>query len=327
MTLPNVVSRSTLSFFVLGLLAKDGTSHDEETRRLLHEESDAHGDMQLLNARETKPPGEKMVGFFRLCVIAYAGAKWCIKTDDDTYVHTIRLEHNLRQLWGREVAAAAGRADVGGNGNYAGAPMVYMGATIWASYIEDEFAVCGHGMGPNMAAGAAKLEGCKKRGAVGPFPFASGTLEVLSMPLAEWIVSQPSVARFVQRAHAATPHRWNIGEDTVLGMWVHMSPFAITALHWGWDKIHDLCFTCKDTTQLWKPLTTKTVVVHIKGHQANRHNFLDVHRNFSRVCDAQCQQQTLDFDVPSLADLCRRGSISQVYGKCAKVSGAIQARS
>jgi hypothetical protein len=28
-------------------------------------------------------------------------------------------------------------------------------------------------------------------------------------------------------------------------MWVHMSPFAITALHWGWDKIHDLCFTCK----------------------------------------------------------------------------------
>jgi len=61
--------------------------------------------------------------------------------------------------------------------------------------------------------------------------------------------------------------------------------------------------------------------------QANRHNFLDVHRNFSRVCDAQCQQQTLDFDVPSLADLCRRGSISQVYGKCAKVSGAIEARS
>jgi hypothetical protein len=58
----------------------------------------------------------------------------CIKTDDDTYVHTIRLEHNLRQLWRREVTAAAERADVGGN--YAGAPMVYMGATIWASYIE-----------------------------------------------------------------------------------------------------------------------------------------------------------------------------------------------
>ena len=34
--------------------------------------------MHLLNARETKPPGEKMVGFFRLCVIAYAGAKWWV---------------------------------------------------------------------------------------------------------------------------------------------------------------------------------------------------------------------------------------------------------
>ena len=44
----------------------------------------------------------------------------------------------------------------------------------------------------------------------------------------------------------------------VLGMWVHMSPFAITALHWGWDKIHDLCFTCKDTTQLWNPNPTPT---------------------------------------------------------------------
>ena len=43
---------------------------------------------------------------------------------------------------------------------------------------KDEFAVCGHGMGPNMAAGAAKLERCKERGGVGPFPFASGTLEV-----------------------------------------------------------------------------------------------------------------------------------------------------
>ncbi len=72
------------------------------------------------------------------------------------------------------------------------------------------------------------------------------------------------------------------------------------------------------------PLSTHAPT-HLE-RQANRHNFLDVHRNFSRVCDAQCQQQTLDFDVPSLADLCRRGSISQVYGKCAKVSGAIQAR-
>ena len=181
--------------------------------------------------------------------------------------------------------------------------------------------MCGHGMGPMMAAGAAKTEGCARRGGVGPFPYVAGTLEVLSMPLAQWVTGQPAVARFVQRAHARNPPAWDIGEDTVLGMWVHASPFAITALHWGWDKIHDLCFLCKDKTQLWKPITTQTVVVHIKGHQANRHNFQDVHRNFSRVCGAECQRTVLPFDVASLADLCKRGSISQVYSKSAKVRG------
>ena len=50
------------------------------------------------------------------------------------------------------------------------------------------------------------------------------------MPLAEWIVSQPPVARFVQRAHAATPHRWNIGEDTVLGMCQYLLTYLLTCL-------------------------------------------------------------------------------------------------
>ena len=127
--------------------------------------------------------------------------------------------------------------------------------------------VCGHGMGPNMATSAAKRERCAERAGVGPFPYVAGTLEVLSMPLAEYIIEQNYVGMFVQRAHARTPVAWSLGEDTVLGMWVHMTPFAITAMHWGWDKIHDLCFLCKDKTQLWKPITTQTVVVHIKGHQ------------------------------------------------------------
>ena len=47
-------------------------------------------------------------------------------------------------------------------------------------------------------------------------------------------------------ALSVTRCRWSLGEDTVLGMWVHSSPFRITALHWGWDKIHDLCFLCKE---------------------------------------------------------------------------------
>ena len=127
-------------------------------------------------------------------------------------------------------------------------------------------------MGPNMAASAAKRERCAERTGVGPFPYVAGTLEVLSMPLAEYIIEQSYVGMFVQRAHSRIPVAWSLGEDTVLGMWVHMTPFAITALHWGWDKIHDLCFLCKDKTQLWKPITTQTVVVHIKGHQVCAHS-------------------------------------------------------
>ena len=161
-------------------------------------------------------------------------------------------------------------------------------------------------------------------------------------------------AAFVQRAHARTPVAWSLGEDTVLGMWVHQTPFAITALHWGWDtgtphtvtvpralptsasvhsphspsvhdayacyrwdKIHDLCFKCTDKTQLWKPITTSTVVVHIKGHQAGKWNFDNVHANLSQRCDSECMQTVLPFDVPNLADLCGRNvGIKRGYSKC-----------
>ena len=92
-------------------------------------------------------------------------------------------------------------------------------------------------------------------------------VQVLSMPLAEWMIEQPHVNHFVARAHERSPPAWDIGEDTVLGMWVHSSPFAITAMHWGWDKVHDLCFKCTDRKQLWKPITDLSVVIHIKGHQ------------------------------------------------------------
>lgn len=301
----------------------------------------AFGDILLLNARETKPPGEKMIGFFRWCATAFGSngaasprgqgrpsgepTRYCVKTDDDTYIHTVRLELNLRALWsgkpdGPMAATVDGRNTPGEPGPYQG-PYQYAGATLWASYIPATFEVCGHGMGPNMANGAAKTEKCAERGAVGPFPYVAGTLEVLSLPLAEWMIEQASVNEFVQRAHAKNPHAWNIGEDTVLGMWIHQSPYAITAMHWGWDKIHDLCFLCKDKAQLWKPITDQSVVIHIKGHQAFWENFDAVHRNFSQRCPAKCLDTVLPFDVPSLADLCGRNeAIRNGYSKCKLVS-------
>ena len=76
MTLPNV-QRSMRAFFLIGSLASDGTvsacgasSRPTTTRT----------DIEFLNAREAKPPGEKMIGFFRLCVMRYPDAKFCVKT-------------------------------------------------------------------------------------------------------------------------------------------------------------------------------------------------------------------------------------------------------
>ena len=90
----------------------------------------------------------------------------------------MRLEYNLRALWSGAspgTAATDARASLPGRG-----PMQYLGATLWASYIPASFTVCGHGMGPNMAA-AAKGERCAEREGIGPFPYVAGTLEVLSM--------------------------------------------------------------------------------------------------------------------------------------------------
>jgi len=323
-------STGVRSFFLVGVAAIAADLAEEQAR-----ERDIVG----VDARETKPPGEKMFAFFQLCARAFARtARWCIKTDDDTYVHSVRLELNLRSLWDSTpsqeaspraaspaeappASAGGGVADpsTGGAGGGAGGGAVYVygGATLWASYVKQSFHVCGHGMGPMMAAGASRTEGCAAQGAVGPFPYAAGTLEVLSMPLARWVVSQPAVVEFVRRARGSgVPSKWDIGEDTVLGMWVHEAPFALTCLHWGWDKIHDLCFLCRDKAQLWKPITTQSVVVHIKGHQANQKNFHDIHRNFTRICSGECLRKHLPFDVPSLADLCSRGNIRQTYSKC-----------
>ena len=63
---------------------------------------------------------------------------------------------------------------------------------------------CARRMGPMMAVGGMKEEKCKERGAIGPYPYAVGMLQVLSRPVATWMVAQPAFAEFERRATAAT---------------------------------------------------------------------------------------------------------------------------
>ena len=87
-------------------------------------------------------------------------------------------------------------------------------------------------------------------------------------------------------------------------------------LHWGWDKLHDLCFECKRKDQIWRPITDQTVVAH---HVANEVIMHDVFRNITERCDKRCESTALPFEVESLDDLCSRGggSIARAYSKCA----------
>ena len=81
---------------------------------------------------------------------------------------------------------------------------MYIGSTLWGSYITKTFEACARRMGPMMAVGGMKEEKCTERGAIGPYPYAVGMLQVLSHQVASWMVEQPNFAEFEQRATAAT---------------------------------------------------------------------------------------------------------------------------
>ena len=69
----------------------------------------------------------------RYAVVQHYGAKFFIKADWDTWVHTTKLELNLRLLASLDE------------------PAHYFGVTVWCSYSVADFQPCGYGLGPLMA--------------------------------------------------------------------------------------------------------------------------------------------------------------------------------
>ena len=293
--------------FIVALLQSDLSPIPTDMERRLRVEAERYGDVLLLEGvPERKSPCLKTMAWFRHAVRNYPYAPFIAKTDDDAFVHTIKLEANIRPFTNTE--------------------RVYIGSTLWGSYITKTFEACARRMGPNMCAGGMKEERCKERGAIGPYPYAVGMLQVLSYNVAAWMVAQKDFSEFERRATVATrPPMMDHGEDMVIGMFLYLSPWPLMPLHWGWDKLHDLCFKCTRKDQIWRPITTQTVVAH---HIANEEIIKNVFHNIThgssfdpRPCDDACQRKILPFEVASLADLCSRGggSIAKVYSKCALV--------
>lgn len=293
------VQKSMAVKFVVALLQSNLSPVPTDLSSALRKEADEHGDTLLLErVPERKSPCLKTMAWYRHAVSAFPRATFIAKTDDDAYVHTIKLEHNMRR--------------------FAGVSHVYVGSTLWGSYITKTFEACARRMGPMMTVSGMQEEKCVERGAIGPYPYAVGMLQVLSYPVASWMIAQPEYDEFERRATAATrPPMMDHGEDMVIGMFLYNSPWPLMPLHWGWDKLHDLCFKCERKDQIWRPITHQTVVAH---HVANKDIMHDVHRNISAVCDDRCAHRDLPFEVTSLNDLCSRGSISKVYSKC-KLAG------
>jgi hypothetical protein len=294
LTYPNV-GKTTDVKFVVAMRRSDLSSIPAQMADELATEQQQHRDLLMLEkVPERKSPCLKTMAWYRWAVGHYADVTFIAKTDDDAYVHTPKLELNMRP--------------------FASEPLIYIGSTLWGTYIKETFEPCARRMGPMMAVGGMKEERCVERGADGPYPYAVGMLQVLSLKVASWMVEQEEFAEFERRATAATrPPMMDQGEDLVIGMFIYHSPWPLMPLHWGWDKLHDLCFKCERKDQIWRPITHQTVVAH---HTANSDIMHDVHRNITRACEAHDCAQPLPMEVKSLADLCGRGSIKKVYSKC-----------
>ena len=216
---PNL-GKTVRSEFVVGLLTYQGDGHTAGVLEQLHTEHDAHGDMALVNAREaTRDPyrgdpkctGEKLVAWFQQVVVTHRGTAYFIKADWDTWIHTARLEVNLRLLALR------------------GNEPAYFGNTLWCSYSVGDFQPCGYGFGPLQAAGARHTE-CALlphgKAAIGPFPYTAGLMWGLSYDIVRWMAGSRLVYDFVHNASARfEPPYWVKGEDSSFGFFLHISPF------------------------------------------------------------------------------------------------------
>ena len=120
-------------------------------------------DLLLLDdVPERKSPCLKTMAWFRHAVHTYSGATFIAKTDDDAFVQTIKLEANIRP--------------------FTQTPRVYIGSTLWGSFVTNTFEPCARRMGPKMCAGGMKEENCVQKGAIGPYPYAVGMLQARAQP-------------------------------------------------------------------------------------------------------------------------------------------------
>jgi len=146
---------------------------------------------------------DKLFAWFRHAPVAFPGAAFYAKADDDSLVDVARLAAFLRP------ALAL--------------PNVYAGYVQYDSLIVDEWKHCGWAAGP-IGAAIAHVQGCPRGEhaprVYGPFPFVVGALTVMGSDLGSWFARSPYIADVVARGRATHGQRvhWDCGySDVTLG--------------------------------------------------------------------------------------------------------------
>mmetsp|Transcript_30409 Transcript_30409/g.88682 ORF Transcript_30409/g.88682 Transcript_30409/m.88682 type:complete len:443 (-) Transcript_30409:319-1647(-) len=183
-----------------GLSPRDVQQLDEERRRV------GKDDFAVVDASDFNEAGgiysciDKLFAWFRHAPVAYPGASFYAKADDDSFVDVARLASFLRPA--------------------AGLPRVYGGYLQYDSFVTEEWRHCGWSAG-QVGAAHARRHGCpKERRVYGPFPFVVGALTVMGGDLGGWFASSPHVAGLVEKGRATQgrPQHWDCGySDVTLG--------------------------------------------------------------------------------------------------------------
>ena len=207
--------------FVLGV-------HNRMTpgqRLAIRHEENAHADVVFVGARDWVPHAvaEKSLAWWEYAAAHLQGYRWYMKTDDDSLAHLPRLEMDLA------VMSAMGRSHY------------YYGVMTWRAWTPfhtEADAACGErgDDGPSLDGPSARLErlmldrrpggACSR--AVGPFPFADGSLQILSEDLMHAFVDSP-LARNFSRSHLSRqgPPYWT-HEDAGVGYLIFHSAILQT---------------------------------------------------------------------------------------------------
>lgn len=162
-------------------------------RSAVHHEEYAHDDIVFVGARDWVPHAvaEKSLAWWQYAHAHLHGYQWYMKTDDDSLAHLPRLETDLRMM------SRMGRSHF------------YYGVMTWRAWTPfhtEADAACGErgDDGPSLDGPSNRLTRLIKarqpggvcEGAIGPYPFADGSLQILSADLMHTFVAHPLVSNF-----------------------------------------------------------------------------------------------------------------------------------